>query len=88
MLMLTNEDVEQVLDMGSCIEILEKTYQALAEHQAINIPRADMLVPTSKPEVIHGFKTMSGSIPQFGITALRLNSDVINWPTSMVNLAE
>ena len=81
MLMLTNEDVEQVLDMGSCIEILEETYQALAEHRAINIPRADMLVPTSKPEVIHGFKTMSGSIPQFGITALRLNSDVINWPT-------
>ena len=81
MLMLTNEDVEQVLDMGSCIEILEETYKALAEKRAINIPRADMLVPTSKPEVIHGFKTMSGSIPQFGITALRLNSDVINWPT-------
>jgi ornithine cyclodeaminase/alanine dehydrogenase-like protein (mu-crystallin family) len=80
MLLLTNEEVEQVLDMGSCIEILEQTYQALAENRAINIPRADMLVPTSRPEVIHGFKTMSGSIPQFGITALRINSDVINWP--------
>ena len=80
MLLLTNEEVERVLDMGSCIEILEQTYRALAENRAINIPRADMLVPTSRPEVIHGFKTMSGSIPQFGITALRINSDVINWP--------
>ncbi len=67
--------------MGSCIEILEQTYHALAENRAVNIPRADMLVPTSRPEVIHGFKTMSGAIPQFGITALRINSDVINWPT-------
>lgn len=80
MLLLTNEEVDGVLDMGSCIAILEQTYLALAENRAINIPRADMLVPTSRPEVIHGFKTMSGSIPQFGITALRINSDVINWP--------
>ena len=80
MLLLTNEEVEHVLDMGSCIEILEQTYHALADNRAINIPRADMLVPTSHPEMIHGFKTMSGSVPQFGITALRINSDVINWP--------
>ena len=80
MLLLTNEEVEHVLDMGSCIEILEQTYHALADNRAINIPRADMLVPTSRPEIIHGFKTMSGSVPQFGITALRINSDVINWP--------
>jgi alanine dehydrogenase len=80
MLLLTNEEVENLLDMASCIDILEQTYRALAENRAINIPRADMLVPTSRPEVIHGFKTMSGSIPQLGLTALRLNSDVINWP--------
>lgn len=80
MLLLNNEEVDDLLDMGSCIEILEQTYRALAETRAINIPRADMLVPTSRPDVIHGFKTMSGSIPQFGITALRINSDVINWP--------
>ena len=79
-LILSNEEIADLLDMGSCIEILEQTYRALAEKRAINIPRADMLVPTSRPEVIHGFKTMSGSIPQFGITALRINSDVINWP--------
>ncbi|HEX9446035.1 MAG TPA: ornithine cyclodeaminase family protein [Candidatus Binatia bacterium] len=80
MLLLTNEEVERLLDMGSCIEVIEQAYLALAENRAINIPRADMLVPTSRPEIIHGFKTMSGSIPQFGITALRINSDVISWP--------
>ena len=80
MLILSNEEIADLLDMGSCIEILEQTYRALAEKRAINIPRADMLVPTSRPEVIHGFKTMSGSVPKLGITALRINSDVINWP--------
>ena len=81
MLLLTNEEVGALLDMPSTIEILERTYRALAEKRAINIPRADMLVPTSRPEIIHGFKTMSGSVPELGVTALRINSDVISWPT-------
>ena len=80
MLILSNEEIADLLDMGSCIDVLEQTYRALAEKRAINIPRADMLVPTSRPEVIHGFKTMSGSVPELNITALRINSDVINWP--------
>ena len=80
MLLLTNEEVSSLLDMRSVLDILERTYRALAEKRAVNIPRADMLVPTSRPEIVHGFKTMSGSVPALGVTALRINSDVISWP--------
>src|ERR1051326_2976288 len=80
MLLLTNEEVGALLDMPSTIEILERTYRALAEKRAINIPRADMLVPTSRPEIIHGFKPMSGSFPELGFPAWRINPDVISWP--------
>lgn len=33
-----------------------------------------------RPEAVHAFKTMSGSWPQAGVAALRLNSDIVSWP--------
>jgi ornithine cyclodeaminase/alanine dehydrogenase-like protein (mu-crystallin family) len=77
---LTNEDVERFLTMPVCLEAMEIAYRELGEGRAVNIPRADMLVPTNSEGRYHAFKTMSGSIPKLRVTALRINTDVIHWP--------
>ncbi len=79
-LLLTNEEIEQALTMQDCIEVLREAYLELAQGRAGYRPRSDLLAPTSGPGVVHGLKSMEGVIPKFGIAALRLNSDVINWP--------
>ena len=80
MLILTNEDVEQILDMSECVATLEAAYRDLGNRDAAEIPRQDLLVENARPGAVHAFKTMSGSWPAAGVTALRLNSDIVTWP--------
>lgn len=80
MLILTNDEIEKLLDMGECVAALESAYRDFGNRDAVDIPRQDLLVENSRPEAVHAFKTMSGSWPQAGITALRLNSDIVSWP--------
>jgi ornithine cyclodeaminase/alanine dehydrogenase-like protein (mu-crystallin family) len=79
-MILSNDDVERFLTMPVCLEAMEIAYRELGEGRAVNIPRADMLVPTETEGRYHAFKTMSGSIPKLKVTALRINTDVIHWP--------
>ncbi len=81
MLIVTNEEIETFLEMPECIEALEQAYGDLGRRDAVDIPRQDMLVPNARPGAVHSFKTMSGSWPRAGVAALRLNSDVVHWPT-------
>ena len=80
MLILTNKDVEQVLLMPECVSTLEQAYFDFGNQDAAEIPRQDLLVDNERPEAVHAFKTMSGSWPRAGVTALRLNSDIVSWP--------
>ena len=80
MFILTNKDVEQILLMPECVSTLEQAYFDLGNHDAAEISRQDLLVDNERPEAIHAFKTMSGSWPRAGVTALRLNSDIVSWP--------
>lgn len=79
-LVLDNDDVEDVLTMERVVAELEPTYRDLGNDEAINAPRVDTLVPTPGPGEYYGFKTMVGSVPRIGTTALRINSDIITWP--------
>ena len=80
MLILTNEDVEQILVMPDCVAALEEAYRDFGNQDAAESPRQDVLVDNQRPEAVHAFKTMSGSWPRAGVTALRLNSDIVSWP--------
>lgn len=75
MLLLSNDDVEQVVGMGAVMGALESAYRDLAAGGAANVPRVDLLVPhPARERAVHAFKTMSGGWPRHGVTALRLNS--------------
>lgn len=69
---LTNDEVERVITMSTCISAMETAYEDLGHNRALNMRRADMLMPTGKRGVFHAFKTMSGAVRSFGSVALRI----------------
>ncbi len=79
-LILSNQDVEQVLEMGACITRLEETYKELAQGRGISRVRSDCLAPTARADAIYGLKSMDGVVPSLEIGAVRINSDIITWP--------
>jgi len=85
MLILSNEEINDLLSMDVCISALEEAYHDLGESQAGNIPRADILVEV-KPGTNYGLKTMSGVVPAFGVGAVRINSDLVHWPQIAGNI--
>ena len=78
MLILSNEDIEKILPVGACLEVLEEAYRDLGNGMAATVPRYDVFSPT-KPGEFYEYKTMSGVLPARNIAALRLNSSVVKW---------
>lgn len=79
-LILSNDDVDSVLTMPDCIDILEDAYRDLHAGTALTRRRSDCLVPSDREGAIYGFKSMDGVIPGQGVSAIRLNSDIVTWP--------
>src|SRR5207344_1225208 len=78
MLILSNEDIEKLLPVGACLEVLEDAYRDLGNGMAATVPRYDVFSPTN-PNEFYEYKTMSGVLPNRKIAALRLNSSVVKW---------
>ncbi len=75
-LVLSNEDVEKVLDIHDCMEVLEHSFKDYAEGKAVNRPRSHAYTPIDQ-ENFYLFKSMDGAVPRYGVHALRLTSEVI-----------
>lgn len=81
-LILSNEEVEATLDMGECLAASEEAYRALGRGEAATGVRGEILSPAERPEALHSLLTMSGVVPGFGIGAVRINSDILTWPST------
>jgi ornithine cyclodeaminase/alanine dehydrogenase-like protein (mu-crystallin family) len=79
MLFLTNEHVQQVLDMAGAIEAMEDAYRELVAHHAAYRPRIDFYVP-QEPHY-YRWGTMEGASRERGIFAIRMKSDMLVWNT-------
>jgi ornithine cyclodeaminase/alanine dehydrogenase-like protein (mu-crystallin family) len=80
-LILSNDEVEQLLTMPDCIEALEEAYREMAEGRGITRTRSDCIAPTShSDDAIYGLKSMDGVVPSLGISAIRINSDIVTNP--------
>jgi ornithine cyclodeaminase/alanine dehydrogenase-like protein (mu-crystallin family) len=79
-LILSNEDVEKLLTMPECIDVLEEAYVELAEGRGVSRTRSDCITPTSRPDAVYALKSMDGVIPKLGIGAVRINSDIVTFP--------
>jgi ornithine cyclodeaminase/alanine dehydrogenase-like protein (mu-crystallin family) len=80
-------EIEEHFGIADCIDGLEDMFAEMGAGRAITDSREDVLTPVQDPPegstepVYHGLKSMGGSIPAMGVGAIRINSDVINWPT-------
>jgi ornithine cyclodeaminase/alanine dehydrogenase-like protein (mu-crystallin family) len=76
-LILDNADVERVLTVEACLASLEVAFRDYADGQAVNRPRSHTY--TALGEGHHYlFKSMDGSLPRYGVHAIRLSSDHVH----------
>jgi alanine dehydrogenase len=81
-LLLSNEDVDGLLQMPDCIEAMERAFLAFADGRAGNAGRCEILTPTERPDALYSLMNMNGVIPDLGVAAIRINSDILTWPAS------
>lgn len=83
MLYLSNADVDALLDMKACIESFELAYRAAFEGTAVNGRRSDMITATQREDGgVYSLKMVGGIVPASGIGAVRINSDILSFPSA------
>ncbi len=76
-LLLTNEDVERVLDMRSSLDALEPAYRELAEGHAVLRRQSQTYLPGPLPASSYCLKTVEGGSETLGVMAIRVTSDIL-----------
>jgi alanine dehydrogenase len=79
-LILTNQEIESIFTLDECFAVLEPALMDLGNGRAVNMPRQDLLVPGALAGSYHGLKTSCASLPNAGVTTMRVTSDVLTWP--------
>src|SRR5919106_1503882 len=79
MLILSNEEIESLLSIDTCIAALEKAYLSWDKGTAINRPRTDLVLPAPNESGVYAFKSMEAGLVDPPIVAMRINSDIIRW---------
>jgi alanine dehydrogenase len=80
-LLLSNEDVEQVLDMAGSLGALEPVYRDLTTGRAVNRPQTQTYLPGPLEGSSYCLKTVEGGAQALGVMAIRLTSDVLRAET-------
>jgi ornithine cyclodeaminase/alanine dehydrogenase-like protein (mu-crystallin family) len=80
MLLINNETVAKILDIKGCIEALETGYQDLINERAAYRGRYDLFVPNDDPRLMYRWGTMEGASRSFETLAIRMKSDMLEWP--------
>jgi ornithine cyclodeaminase/alanine dehydrogenase-like protein (mu-crystallin family) len=79
-LILSNDDIDSVLTMKDCIDVLEDAYRELAHGRGVSRRRSDSFSETTRPDALYSLKSMDGIVPKLGVGAVRINSDIVTWP--------
>ena len=82
MLLLTNRDIHDVLDMRDCIDWIQQIELEIADADAVNLPRSDVYTPSDQGAApFHRFSVSAGSSRRREYLAVRMMSDMVSWPT-------
>ena len=80
-LILNNQDIRNLITIGEVIDVLEFAYKELAKGRGALRRRSDTIVTSdTAPDSIYSLKSMDGVAPSLGVSAIRLNSDIITHP--------
>ena len=81
MLILSNDEIQKVLNMKDCVEAMEAAFYDLSLGQGVNRPRSHTYVPLKgehDEDRFYMFKSMDGALPRFGMHGLRISSDMLS----------
>jgi alanine dehydrogenase len=76
---LDNAEIEELLDMETCLAAMEEAYRELGSGSAINRPRSHTYFPRESerwPGFRYRFKSQEGATSSSGVWALRITSDM------------
>src|SRR6059058_3878232 len=77
MLLISDEEVRQVLTLRDCIEALERAFAEEARGIAVNRPRARYKVPPDLDKPGYMANIIAGAVPGSGVAALRYDSTIV-----------
>lgn len=80
MIHLDNDAVTDLLTMPAVVDALRIGFDQLATGEAAHVPRLELWSPSVRDDAYHCLGSMSGTTAHFGVTAIRIKSDVIHWP--------
>ena len=75
-LILSEEDIDQVLRVEDCVRVLEETFCDFGLGHAVSRPRTHTYTYL-EPDTFYNFKSMDGGVPRYGVHALRISSEVV-----------
>jgi alanine dehydrogenase len=76
MLLLTNDEVQQVLSVGTCIAVLRGLFAEASAGRVLSRPRTECWLPRDEPPAFYECKTMEGGVPYLGRHVVRIDSNV------------
>jgi alanine dehydrogenase len=85
-LLLSNEEIDGLLQMPDCIDVMEQAFHAFGAGRAGNAGRCEILTSTDRPDALYSLMNMNGVLPDLGVAAVRINSDILTWPASAEGL--
>src|SRR5438034_9701775 len=77
MLLISDPEVRQVLNMGDCIEAMEQAFAEEARGIAVNKPRTRYKVPPDLEKPGYMANIIPGAVPSSGVAALRYDSTIV-----------
>ena len=81
-LLISNQDVVQVLDMKTCLDAIEEGIKEYYLGDATCRPRIDVWAPSGNPQGYYQWGSMEGTSRRYGVFATRIKSDIAYWTES------
>ncbi len=81
-LLISNQDVEQVLNIRICLDAIEEGIKEYYRGDAICRPRIDVWAPSGDPRGYYQWGSMEGTSRRYGVFATRIKSDIAYWTES------
>jgi len=74
-LLLTNDDVERVLTMADCVDVLRRFFEEEGKGQVLTRQRTESWLPHLTTDTFYQCKTMEGGVPYIGKYVIRIDSN-------------
>jgi alanine dehydrogenase len=78
-LLISNQDIERVLEMSICLEAIEEGIKEYYRGDATCRPRIDVWAPSGDPRGYYQWGSMEGTSRRYGVFATRIKSDIAYW---------